>query len=309
MGKVKESLEATFNGISQVNFLQKPWFGFLVFLGFFFLNIYSAIAVLISSFISYLVAKVLYDREFAVSGLAAFNSVLLILAIYVFLGGFTSLFYVIPVTLFGMLVFHICKILFEKVDLVAFSLPFVLSTYVLILVDKIWPGVFFTDKYLYKIASLFDTLDFSIGNHFLFTSGDTFFQASLAFSLLLLVCYFIFEKEYIIYILSSYFFSLFIFFVIGQFFTVEITSFTTFNIVLTMMALKAFGLLPRNKMLIVKLFLISLAIILVKLAFDYLMGLIGLPSIVLPFILVTDTILAYQNIKKRSNSVEGTHVV
>ena len=34
MDNLKESLAATFNGISQVTFLEKPWFGFMIFVGF-----------------------------------------------------------------------------------------------------------------------------------------------------------------------------------------------------------------------------------------------------------------------------------
>lgn len=304
MDNLKESLAATFNGISQVTFLEKPWFGFMIFVGFLFADVYTAIGVLIASFISYLIATVLYDKNFAVSGLAAFNSVLLVLMVEAFLGGFTSLFLVIPATMICMLVQHILKVLLAKINLVPFALPTVFSTYLMLLFDKIWPGVFFTDKLLFRFTIIFDTLNFSIGNHFLLSGGDLYLQASVVFSVILLIGFFIFEKEYIIYLLTSYFFSLIIFYVLGFFFNVEPIGFTTFNILLGMMALRAFDLMPMNKYLILKLFLVTLAVIVVKFGLDYLLGLVGLPSIVLPFIVVVDAVLIYKNIKESRSSYD-----
>lgn len=304
MDNLKESLAATFNGISQVTFLEKPWFGFMIFVGFLFADVYTAIGVLIASFISYLIATVLYDKNFAVSGLAAFNSVLLVLMVEAFLGGFASLFLVIPATMICMLVQHILKVLLAKINLVPFALPTVFSTYLMLLFDNIWPGVFFTDKLLFRFTVLFDTLNFSIGNHFLLSGGDLYLQASVVFSIILLIGFFVFEKEYIIYLLASYFFSLAIFYVLGFFFNVDPMGFTTFNILLGMMALRAFGLMPMNKYLILKLFLVTLAVIVVKFGLDYLLGLVGLPSIVLPFIVVVDAVLIYKNIKESSSSLD-----
>lgn len=302
MNILKEPLAATFNGISQVTFLEKPWFGFLVFIGLLFVDVYTALGVLIASFTSYLISLLLYDKEFTSSGLAAFNSVLLVLMVEAFLGGFTSLFLVIPATMVCMLIQHLLKVVLAKVNLVPFALPTVFSTYLMILLDKIWPGVFFTDKLLFKLTVIFDTLNFNIGNHFLLSGGDLYLQASVAFAVILVIGFFIFEKEYIIYLLASYFFSLAIFYLLGLFIDVDPMGFTTFNILLGMMALRAFGLMPMNKYLIIKLFFVTLAVIVVKFLLDYLLGLVGLPSIVLPFIVVVDAILMYKNIKESNKS-------
>ena len=308
MDNIKDGVTGVFNSVSQMNFLQKPWFGFIIFVGVLFLNVYAGVAVLIGSILSYLIARVIYDKEFAISGLPTFNTVLLILLLYVFLGGFTSLLYVIPTALISMLYFYILNFLLKKVDLVTFALPAVFGTYTMILIDKALPGVFFTDKYALNIARVFDGLDFKIANHFVTTIGDIYLQASIVFSLLLLISYLIFEKEYVLYVLASYFFSLIIFYVSGFFFEIVLMSFTTFNILLTMMAMKAFGLLPINKWLIVKLFSITLAVILLKFLLDYLLGLVGLPSIVLPSIIVCDIILTYNNMKKQTDPLSEEQI-
>lgn len=302
MNNLKVPLAATFNGISQVTFLEKPWFGFMILIGLLLVDVYTAAGVLIASVISYFIARVLYDSNFAVSGLASFNSVLLVLMVEAFLGGFTSLFLVIPATLVCMLVQHLLKVLLEKVDLVPFALPTVFTTYLMLLLDKVWPGLFFTDTLSFKLTVIFDTLNFSAGNHFLLSGGDLYLQASVVFAVILVAGFFIFEKEYIIYLFASYFFSLFIFYVLGFFFNIDPMGFTTFNILLGLMALKAFGLMPMNKYLVIKLFLVTLAVILVKFVLDYLLGLVNLPSIVLPFIVVVDAVLMYRNIKQSSDS-------
>lgn len=302
MDNLKESLAATFNGISQVTFLEKPWFGFMIFIGLLFVDVYTAVGVLIASFTSYLISLILYDKNFTTSGLAAFNSVLLVLMVEAFLGGFASLFLVIPATMICMLIQHILKVLLAKINLVPFALPTVFSTYLMLLLDKIWPGMLFTDKLLFKLTVIFDTLNFSVGNHFLLSGGDLYLQASVIFAVILVIGFIIFEKEYIIYLLASYCFSLLVFYLLGFFFNVDPMGFTTFNILLGMMALKAFGLMSMNKYLIIKLFFVTLAVIIVKFALDYLLGLIGLPSIVLPFIVVVDAVLMYKNIKESSKS-------
>ena len=81
MSKYIEPLSATLNGISQVNFLQNPGFGLMIVVGLLFVDVYTAISVLLASLISYLIARVLYDDDFAMTGLASFNSVLLVLSI------------------------------------------------------------------------------------------------------------------------------------------------------------------------------------------------------------------------------------
>lgn len=308
MYKLKEISIATFNGISQVTFLEKPWFGFMIFVGLLFIDVYTAIGVLIASFISYLIALVLYDKNFAVSGLASFNSVLLVLMVEAFLGGFNSLLLVIPATAICMLLQHIFKTLLAKVNLVPFALPTVFSTYVMLLTNKIWPGLFFSDKLSYKLTVIFDSINFDLGNHFLLSGGDLYLQASIFFALILVIGFFIFEREYIIYLLASYFFSLAIFYILGLFFNVDVMGFTTFNILLSMMALKAFGLMPMDRYLIIKLFSVTLAVIIVKFVLDYLLALIGLPSIVLPFIIVVEAVLTYKNVKESQNSYDENAV-
>lgn len=138
----------------------------------------------------------MYDREFSLSGLGAFNNVLLVLMVYAFLGGFSSLLLVVPAAIIGMLIFYICNYFLAKIDLVPLALPAVLSTYTMILIDKIWPSTFFTDGYSYRIISIFDNLNLGSFNHFLSTAGDIFLQKSLIFSIILLICFLIFKKEY-----------------------------------------------------------------------------------------------------------------
>ena len=129
MNNVKRPLSATFNGISQVTFLENPWYGLIVFLGLLLIDVYTALGVVIASFISYVIAEALYDKDFSVSGLAAFNSVLLVLMVEAFLGGFNSLLLVIPATIICMGLQHLFKVQLEKVNLVPFALPTVVSTY------------------------------------------------------------------------------------------------------------------------------------------------------------------------------------
>lgn len=298
MSKYIEPLSATLNGISQVNFLQNPVFGLMIVVGLLFVDVYTVISVLLASLISYLIARVLYDDDFAMTGLASFNSVLLVLMVEAFLGGFSSILYVIPATMIVMAIQHLSKVLLEKVNLAYFSIPTILATYLMLFIHQIWPGVFFSDQLSFKLTGAFDGLDFSFGNHFFISASELYLQGTLLFSLVLILAFIIFEKDYLLYLVCAYFFSIAIFYVLGFAFPLDVMGFTTFNIVLTMMALKAFGFLPMNKEIILKLFLVTLAVIITKFILDYLLGLIGLPSIVLPFIVVTESVLISRNLKQ-----------
>lgn len=304
MDNIKRPLVATFNGISQVTFLQKPWFGLTVFIGLLLIDGYTALNVILASFTSYLIAEALYDKDYAVSGLAAFNSVLLVLMVEAFLGGFNSVIWVIPTTIICMGIHHVFKILLEKVSLVPLALPTVFSAYLMMYLNKLWPGVFFSDKLSFPTTTMFDSLTFGWLDRIILSGGDIYLQASVAFALILTVAFLVFEREYIIYLLTAYFFSLGIFYLFSLFFDIDPMNFTTFNILLTMMGLKAFDLLPMNKYLLPKLFLISLAVIVVKFLYDYLLGIVGLPSIVLAFVTVVDAVLIYKNKKEVNETLE-----
>lgn len=288
-------LKAAFNGIAQVVFINNWKYGVIVFLAITSINISCGLAIFFASLITNIISSFFMKEEVIESGLASFNNVILFLILYAIFGGISNFLLILPFSLLCIVLEVVITKMLHKFSLPALALPAVFSVYILYGIDYILPNVLFTQSSFTAISAMTQTLGAGIINHFISNVGAVYLQTNAIFSLVLIIAFVVVQREYLIYICSSFIFTYLIYWLLSFVIAVDVATFPTFNILLGLMCAKVFGFLPLDNKLLFKIAAMTIAVTLLEILINWLFTPIGLPGLTIPFILVILVMCAWTN--------------
>lgn len=135
-------------GISQIMLQENVWTGFLFLVGIFYGSVQMGLAVLLATFIGTLTAVLLeYDREHIRKGLYGFNPALIGVAMILF---FKANWLIWLLIILLSVVATLVQRFFMQKKITAFTLPFVLITWLAIILFR-----YFNESYFLPVSDIF----------------------------------------------------------------------------------------------------------------------------------------------------------
>lgn len=284
---MQDWVKVIFHSYSQVVLLENVISGILILIGIAIYDINLAILSLIANVIGNVVAILMTDdRDSVVSGLYGFNAVLVGIASGVFFFGTDSYIAAIVGALLTTPLTLIINKLFNRLELPGFTFPFIVMTWFLILLS-FSGNLLNTQQSAQLVGNVVHPTDSLVFPDILFKGiGEIFLLDSVWSSLVILAAFVVVDWKLAVKIIGVILLTI----AIGYIFQVNFATLSlglmTYNSILTLMGIETFSRTTSLRRLGLVLLGVVFAV-LTDMAMPPILGLVGLPTLTFPFVLVT----------------------